>query len=161
MSLLGPTVSIYIYNKLYNFFEKHGPLLSAKLQTVVKKLNSNSESEPERNRLRSIPKSLRKEDNPYVLKIANEVIRITNMRLREKAVVSRIQMDDDQYELSRKYAASDVARVAINVLEDVLESGSGVALDPKEKLAVRSMIKGSIAQYTVDRSWQNHIFRVM
>ncbi|PXF50013.1 hypothetical protein BWQ96_00173 [Gracilariopsis chorda] len=160
LSVLGPTVTLYLYNKFYNLCEKHGPIMSARIQAAMRALESDSDSGMATGRLRSISQSKRHKENPYVLKIANEVIRITNVRLREKAVVSRIQMDDDQYELSRRHAASDVTRITSRVLEDVLSNGSGTILNENEKAAVRAMIKGSITQHHMDRSRHGNFLRV-
>lgn len=157
VSLLGPTVSIYFYNTLHNFFEKHGPILSARFQEVVQKLQSGDEREYTGSELQAISFVGANQENAYVLKVANEVIRITNTKLREKAVVSRIQMDEDQYELSRRHASTDVSRVAIAVLDDVLRNGCGAVLTPEDKSAVRSMILASIGEYAMDRSWRSDL----
>lgn len=84
-------------------------------------------------------------DNPFVLKIANEVIRLTNAKLREKAVVSRIQMDDDSYEFSKRQANSDVRDIAMRVVREVLARGSGKFLNDIEKKGVRVLIHQSVA----------------
>lgn len=160
LSVLGPTVTLYLYNKFYNLCEKHGPILSARVQAAMRALEFDSDSRMESGRLRSISQSKRHQENPFVLKIANEVIRITNVRLRERAVVSRIQMDDDQYELSGRHTASDVVRITGRVLEEVLNDGSGAILNEKEKSAVRAMIRSSLAQYRMDHTLQSSFLHV-
>lgn len=76
--------------------------------------------------------------------VANEIIRLTNVRLRELAVVSRLQMDDDQYELSKSVSATHVRMTALRVMHYVLTKGSGRFLQPEEKIAVHALIASSV-----------------
>lgn len=144
VSLFGPTIAIFIYEKARDVYERYEPIVNAAVLDFVQALHHAVQS-PYTTRstfwLSSMPQS---HTNPQVTHIANEIIRLTNVRLRENAVISRIQMDDDQYELSRDMSASDVRKTALKVMHNVLHIGSGKYLSPEDKSAVHALIASSI-----------------
>lgn len=144
ISLTGPTVAIFMCKKVRDVFERYEPLVSTNLMEMVRTLQSETRS-PLTVRgflwLSALPED---RENAYVTKIANEVIRLTNARLRERAVISRIQMDEDQYEFSKRISGAEVRDIAYRVMEDVLGIGSGVYLTPVEKDKVRALVHRSV-----------------
>lgn len=144
VSLFGPTIAIFIYEKARDVYEKYEPVVNAAVLDFAQALHHAVQS-PYTARstfwLSSMPQS---HTNPQVTRIANEIIRLTNVRLRENAVISRLQMDDDQYELSREMSTSDVRKTALKVMHSVLYAGSGKHLPPEDKSAVHALIASSV-----------------
>lgn len=143
-SLIGPTLAIFIYDKTRDAYERYEPFVSAALLDFVQSLHAAAQSPYSTHPviwLSSMPKS---HPNPHVTSISNEIIRLTNVRLRERAVVSRIQMDDDQYEFTKAMSASDVRNTALQVMSAVLYNGSGQYLQPQDKAAVHALIASSV-----------------
>lgn len=141
-SIMGPTVAIFLYGKLNSLYERYEPILSTELKEGLKQVVTNRDFSVRRRAL-SLHRN-RGATNPYSLKVANEVIRIMNRRLREHAVISRIQMDDDQYEFNRLPSESEMRNIAEEVLKDVMQNGSGKFLPTEEKHVVRRMVMRSI-----------------
>lgn len=143
-SLLGPTIAIALYDEAHHLYERYEPFITAAIIDAIQGLcgatNSPYMSKPVV-WMSSMPPS---HSNPHVTRVANEIVRITNARLRERAVISRIQMDDDQYEFSKATSATEVRNTALRVLRAVLNSGSGQFLGSEEKAAVHALISSSI-----------------
>lgn len=142
-SLLGPTVAIFLYSRLSNIYEKYEPILTTELREALRNFATNREFSPPGRRSVSL-RTGRSGNNPYVLKVANEVVRIMNRSIREHAVISRIQMDDDQYEFNRLPNGTELTQIAEEVIRDVMDTGSGKFLAEEEKDAVRKMVIRSI-----------------
>lgn len=140
-SILGPTVAIYLYKQVREIVERHEPFITAKIQDFVQRVAVGPETTAGASFNRPMPNGNFR--NPYVMKIANEIVRIANRRLRERAVLSRIQMDDDQYEFSRHVSASDVKELIQRVTVEVLTCGAGQFLKPDEKKAVQILLSNS------------------
>lgn len=144
VSLFGPTIAIFIYGKARDAYERYEPFVNAAVLDFAQTIHHAVQS-PYSGRaivwLSSMPQS---HANPEVTRTANEIIRLTNVHLREKAVISRIQMDDDQYELSRSMSATDVRNTALKVMRKVLQAGTGKRLTPDEKAAVHALIASSV-----------------
>lgn len=143
-SLLGPSVAIYLYGKLGDAYEKYEPMVSTMIMGSIKDQSLRNNKRFLREKTPSFSSSNEMSQNAYVLKVANEIIRITNRTFREKAIVSRIQMDDDQYELTKDLSVSEVRSIALQVMENVLESGSGRFLLLTEKDDVRKLVQKCI-----------------
>lgn len=141
-SILGPTVAIFLYSRLNSLYERYEPILTTELKEGLRYLATNRDFSSGRRALSL--RTSRSGTNPYSLKVANEVIRIMNRRLREHAVISRIQMDDDQYEFNRLPSDTDMRKIAAEVMRDVMDSGSGKFLPTEEKYVVRKMVLRSI-----------------
>lgn len=144
VSLFGPTIAIFIYEKARDVYERYEPIVNAAVLEFAQALH-HAVNSPYTGRstfwLSSMPQG---HTNPQVTRVANEIIRLTNVRLRENAVISRIQMDDDQYELSRDMSASDVRKTAMKIMYSVLNAGSGKHLSSEEKSAVHALIASSV-----------------
>lgn len=147
VSIFGPTVAIFIYDKAHNLYEHYQPFLQAAFIDFVQHLHAAVHS-PYASKplvwLSSMPAHDPTDFNPRVTAIANEIIRLTNLRLREHAVVSRIQMDDDHYELSTSLSSEHVKLTALKVMRAVLTNGSGRYLQQEEKIAVHALIASSV-----------------
>lgn len=141
-TILGPTIAIFLYGRLYKLYEKYGPLVTAKLKEGLKHIVRNRDFSAPRKSL-SLRTSQR-ETSPYSLQVANEIIRMMNRRLREDAVISRIQMDDDQYEFSRIPSDGEMRKMAEEVMGEVMNDGAGKFLAAADKNVVRRMVFRSI-----------------
>lgn len=141
-SILGPTIAIYLYGRLTKLYEKYGPIVTTQLKEVLKYASSNRGLSAPRQSLSL--RSSRRETTPYSLQVANEVIRKMNRRLREDAVIARIQMDDDQYEFNRLPSGSEMRQMATEVMREVMNEGAGKFLAPNERYVVRKMVLRSI-----------------
>lgn len=72
--------------------------------------------------------------------VANDVIRVINRKLRERAVVSRIQMDDDALEFRRMLSKRELREIADEVIRKILREGSGTLLEERDKSVVRGLV---------------------
>lgn len=146
-SLFGPTIAIFLYDRVYNLYEQYRPFMSAAAIDFTRHLRAAVQS-PYASRplvwLSYMPAHDPSNSNPRVTTTANEIIRLTNIRLREHAVVSRIQMDDDQFEFSKSLSPVQVRNTAIRIMNTVLSNGSGRYLQPEEKIAVHALIASSV-----------------
>lgn len=86
----------------------------------------------------------RNDESSFAVAVANDVIRIINRRLREQAVISRIQMDDDPFEFTRELTQNELRAVAEDVLREVLRQGSGKFLEERDRHVVRRLVMRSI-----------------
>lgn len=83
-------------------------------------------------------------ESSFAVSVANDVIRIINRRLREQAVISRIQMDDDPFEFTRELTQHELRAVAADVLREVLRGGSGKFLEERDRPVVRRLVMRSV-----------------
>lgn len=144
VSLFGPTMAIFLYEKARDFYELYEPFISAAMVEFAQSVQHATKTPYNSDGVLSLSSMPSSPTNPRVTGIANEIIRLTNVRLRERAVVSRIQMDDDQYEFSKTMSASEVRNTAMQVMRNVLTRGSGQYLKDEEKGAVHSLISTSV-----------------
>lgn len=141
-SLLGPTIAILLYDRLNHMYEKYEPFVTTKVKETLSNLtNEFSRGSNGSISLHSVPEM---RESPYTLKVANEVIRLVNRRLREMAVISRIQIDEDHYELKRMVRGPELTLIAEEVLGDVFNTGSGKFLDESEKKVVQRLVLRSL-----------------
>lgn len=134
--LVSPSIAIFLFDKVCNIYEKYGPVILTRLQSKINDLAWRRDG----NGLISFSGA---REDPFVMKIANEVVRITNARLREKAVISRLQMDDDQYSFTEYQPKAETRAMAMKVMSHVLKDGSGKFLDSVQQQRVRTLIVSS------------------
>lgn len=144
VSLLGPTLAIFAYEKARRFYELYEPFISVAMIEFAQSVQHTSKSPYNAEPVVSLSSMPQSQTSPHVTRIANEIIRLTNIRLRERAVISRMQMDDDQYEFSKNMSSSEVRGTAMQVMRGVLTSGAGQYLKNEEKIAVHALISSSI-----------------
>lgn len=144
VSLFGPTMAIFLYERARDIYELYEPFISAAMIEFAQSVQHATKTPYNSDTVLSLSSMPNSPNNPHVTRIANEIIRLTNVRLRERAVVSRIQMDDDQYEFSKSMSASEVRNTAMHIMRNVLTRGSGQYLNDEEKAAVHSLISTSV-----------------
>lgn len=133
---------MFLYEKFSDAYQKHEPFLQAMVEDYFEKLTHRGELR-DRKPL-SLKLSARPLENIFVVTIARDIIRITNRHLREKTVISRIQMDDDEYDVSQRFLKTEIKDITKAVMDEVLQNGSGKFLNAEDKLAVRMVVSNSL-----------------
>lgn len=136
-------MAIFLYARLNQIYEKYEPIITTTVKETIRNLVTHGEFSPGTNSsivLNPIPGR----ESPYALKVANEVIRLVNRRLREMAVISRIQIDEDQYEFKRMVQKPELKAIAEEVMAEVFDLGSGKFLSNSDKAIVRNLVKQSV-----------------
>lgn len=142
-SILGPTLAIFLYEMFNGVFEKYRPLAMNTVRQAW--VDFREASEFSLRGRHAIPiHNAHNGESLFAMAVADDVIRIINRRLREQAVVSRIQMDDDPFEFTRELTQNELKAVAKEVLEEVLGAGSGKFLKEHDKNVVRRLVVRSV-----------------
>lgn len=139
-SLVGPTVAIFLYGRLSRMYDQYQPFVTAKVKESLNNLASRAELSLRDHGSHLLQPLPNRTESPYATTVANEVIRLVNRQLRERAVISRIQMDDDQYEFLNQVNPSEVKILTEGILDEVLLTGPGKFLDDNGKKMVKLLV---------------------
>lgn len=139
-TLLGPTIAIHIYHLTYKLYEKHEPIISAGLNEMLSGMQTGWPLFPKLNHTDILKTTNGIAINSYVSRVAEEVIKHANGQLREQAIMSRMQMDDDQYEFRKGISSDEIREVTKYSLKQVLSQGAGKYLSSEDKRMVEILI---------------------
>lgn len=144
-TLLGPTIAIQLYHIIYNLYERHEPIISAGLNEMLSGMQTGWPLFPKLNHTDVLKSANGMAVNSYVSRVTEEVIKHANEQLREQTIMSRMQMDDDQYEFRRGFPQEKIREVTEYSLNQVLSQGAGKYLSAEDKRMVEILI-GQIVQ---------------
>lgn len=139
--LSGPTIAIFLYNRISAKFNQYRPLLSVK---AVKAWEGVRETELAFRTNDRISMWRPSRQDLLCTAVANEVIRLMNRKLRERILVAMLRSGNRSVE--HKWALSKVRmrHVAERTLADVLTNGAGKLLDEGGQNRVRKLVLAAV-----------------
>lgn len=128
-SLLGPTPAIFLYRHISQLCDEYEPRVRMVGRSIWRSFVPYAQ-----------PDFVGRPASVAVQYTAKKILRVANQRLRERAMVSRMQMDDDQYEFMHGISYADVIDTTLRVQNEILEKGSAKSLTVSEKVDVRDIV---------------------